>query len=219
MSVSSDDGSSPRTTPSPTTLERSDSDRTDWDGLNLSLTAREMRERIGSKKKADPRKDKLDMRKKFDIIQTLWTRNGEEDFFLWKCSKQRPTYIRVHLRFEFLGSKFKLKYDHCSKISLQFFSYQNYEQSWQKLGTILEEKNTLKDLTYQKMSIIKIVLLDFSKWFDWFWHWKITLKIRFALLLISLTLDKTLMFKFSLSEAYLFYQWSKLQSYVIKSAP
>ena len=71
MSVSSDDGSSPRTTPSPTTLERSDSDRTDWDGLNLSLTAREMRERIGSKKKADPRKDKLDMRKKFDIIQTL----------------------------------------------------------------------------------------------------------------------------------------------------
>merc|ERR1712048_897164 len=71
MSVSSDDGSSPRTTPSPTTLERFDSDRTDWDGLNLSLTAREVRERIGSKKKADPRKDKLDMRKKFDIIQTL----------------------------------------------------------------------------------------------------------------------------------------------------
>ena len=70
MSVSSDDGSSPRTTPSPN-LERSDSDRTDWDGLNLSLTAREMRERIGSKKKADPRRDKLDMRKKYEIIQTL----------------------------------------------------------------------------------------------------------------------------------------------------
>lgn len=70
MSVSSDDGSSPRTTPSPN-LERSDSDRTDWDGLNLSLTAREMRELIGSKKKSDPRKDKLDMKKKFEIVQTL----------------------------------------------------------------------------------------------------------------------------------------------------
>lgn len=73
MSVSSDDGSSSqRTTPSPTTvLERSDSDRTDWDGLNLSLSAREMRERIVSKKKSDPRREKLDMRKKFEIIQTL----------------------------------------------------------------------------------------------------------------------------------------------------
>merc|ERR1711953_1398308 len=78
MSVSSsDEGSSSRTTPSPvmhqhhSTLERSDSDRTDWDGLSLNLSAREMRERIGSKKKADPRKEKLDMRKKYDIIQTL----------------------------------------------------------------------------------------------------------------------------------------------------
>ena len=71
MSLTSDDGSSNRTTPSPVPLNRSDSDRTDWDGLNLSLTAREMRERIGSKKKADPRRDKLDMRKKYEIIQTL----------------------------------------------------------------------------------------------------------------------------------------------------
>lgn len=78
MSVSSDEGSSSRTTPSPvmhqhshSTLERSDSDRTDWDGLSLNLSAREMRERIGSKKKTDPRKEKLDMRKKYDIIQTL----------------------------------------------------------------------------------------------------------------------------------------------------
>ena len=71
MSLTSDDGSSTRTTPSPVPLNRSDSDRTDWDGLNLSLTAREMRERIGSKKKTDPRRDKLDMRKKYEIIQTL----------------------------------------------------------------------------------------------------------------------------------------------------
>jgi len=71
MSLTSDDGSSTRTTPSPVPLNRSDSDRTDWDGLNLSLTAREMRERIGSRKKSDPRREKLDMRKKYEIIQTL----------------------------------------------------------------------------------------------------------------------------------------------------
>ena len=70
-SLTSDDGSSTRTTPSPVPLNRSDSDRTDWDGLNLSLTAREMRERIGSRKKSDPRREKLDMRKKYEIIQTL----------------------------------------------------------------------------------------------------------------------------------------------------
>ena len=67
MSLTSDDGSSTRTTPSPVPLNRSDSDRTDWDGLNLSLTAREMRERIGSRKKSDPRREKLDMRKKYEI--------------------------------------------------------------------------------------------------------------------------------------------------------
>ena len=71
MSLTSDDGSSTRMTPSPVPLNRSDSDRTDWDGLNLSLTAREMRERIGSRKKSDPRREKLDMRKKYEIIQTL----------------------------------------------------------------------------------------------------------------------------------------------------
>jgi hypothetical protein len=43
-----------------------------WDGLNLNMTAAEMREKIGSKKKRDPRKDKsLDFRKKYEIIQTL----------------------------------------------------------------------------------------------------------------------------------------------------
>lgn len=43
-----------------------------WGGLDLNMTAAEMRERIGSKKKRDPRKDKsLDFRKKYEIIQTL----------------------------------------------------------------------------------------------------------------------------------------------------
>ena len=46
--------------------------RETWDGLNLNMTAAEMRERIGSKKKRDPRKeDRLDFQKKYDIIQTL----------------------------------------------------------------------------------------------------------------------------------------------------
>ena len=43
-----------------------------WDGLNLNMTAREMRERIGSKKKKDPRKeDRMDFRTKYEMIQAL----------------------------------------------------------------------------------------------------------------------------------------------------
>ena len=46
--------------------------RTNWDGLNLNMTAREMRERIGSKKKKDPRKeDRIDFRTKYEMIQAL----------------------------------------------------------------------------------------------------------------------------------------------------
>lgn len=46
--------------------------RTNWDGLNLNMTAREMRERIGSKKKKDPRKeDRMDFRTKYEMIQAL----------------------------------------------------------------------------------------------------------------------------------------------------
>ena len=43
-----------------------------WDGLNLNMTAREMRERIGSKKKKDPRKeDRMDFRTKYEMVQAL----------------------------------------------------------------------------------------------------------------------------------------------------
>jgi len=56
---------SPRSTPSPTNQKN-------FDGLNLNMTAKEMRERIGSRKKRDPRKDeRMDFRKKYEIIQTL----------------------------------------------------------------------------------------------------------------------------------------------------
>jgi len=55
---------SPRSTPSPTLGK--------VDGLDLNITAKEMRERIGSRKKRDPRKDnRMDFRKKHEIIQTL----------------------------------------------------------------------------------------------------------------------------------------------------
>merc|ERR1712172_484905 len=42
-------------------------------GLNLNMTAKEMRERLGSQKRRDPRKDsnKNDMRRKFEMIQAL----------------------------------------------------------------------------------------------------------------------------------------------------
>lgn len=56
---------STRSTPSPTNQKN-------FDGLNLNMTAKEMRERIGSRKKRDPRKDeRMDFRKKYEIIQTL----------------------------------------------------------------------------------------------------------------------------------------------------
>ena len=55
---------SPRSTPSPTLGKVA--------GLDLNITAKEMRERIGSRKKKDPRKDnRMDFRKKHEIIQTL----------------------------------------------------------------------------------------------------------------------------------------------------
>ena len=51
----------------------SDSKPSKWDGLNLNMTAAEMRMRIGSRKKRDPRKDdRMDFRKKFEIIDDLW---------------------------------------------------------------------------------------------------------------------------------------------------
>jgi len=54
-----------RSTPSPT-------DTPDI-GLNLNMTAKEMRELLGSQKKKDPRKDagRHDMKKKFEMIQAL----------------------------------------------------------------------------------------------------------------------------------------------------
>ena len=41
-------------------------------GLNLNMTAKQMREKIGSMRKRDPRvEDNIDMKKKHDIIKNL----------------------------------------------------------------------------------------------------------------------------------------------------
>lgn len=75
-------GSSPRSTPSPDLEAPSaikaasaslvNGHHVDYAGLNLNMTAAEMRQRIGSKKKRDPRKDdRMDFMQKYKIIKDL----------------------------------------------------------------------------------------------------------------------------------------------------
>lgn len=40
-------------------------------GLNLSMTAAELRAKLAAKKKFDPRKETIDFKKKFDVVQKL----------------------------------------------------------------------------------------------------------------------------------------------------
>lgn len=40
-------------------------------GLNLSMTAKELRAKLAAKKKFDPRKESIDFKKKFDVVQKL----------------------------------------------------------------------------------------------------------------------------------------------------
>merc|ERR1712130_944569 len=61
-------GSSIRSSPSP-----SHSPLNPTTGLNLSMTAKEMRNMLASRRKKDPRiDDRTDFRRKHEIIQTLW---------------------------------------------------------------------------------------------------------------------------------------------------
>ena len=60
-------GSSIRSSPSP-----SHSPLGPTNGLNLSMTAKEMRDMLASRRKKDPRiDDRMDFRRKHEIIQTL----------------------------------------------------------------------------------------------------------------------------------------------------
>lgn len=40
-------------------------------GLNLNMSAAEMRAKLASKKKADPRRETVDLKKKYEIIQNM----------------------------------------------------------------------------------------------------------------------------------------------------
>ncbi len=65
---------SPRSTPSPEPNSKYGVGSVSgaMGGLNLNMSAKEMRERIGSRKKRDPRRDdRMDFRQKFDIIDSL----------------------------------------------------------------------------------------------------------------------------------------------------
>jgi hypothetical protein len=39
--------------------------------LNLNMTAKELRAKLASRKKYDPKKESMDFKKKFDIVQKL----------------------------------------------------------------------------------------------------------------------------------------------------
>ncbi|XP_047107274.1 Na(+)/H(+) exchange regulatory cofactor NHE-RF1 [Schistocerca piceifrons] len=49
------------------TLERSSANS----GINLNMSAKELREKLASRKKYDPKKESMDFKKKFEIVQTL----------------------------------------------------------------------------------------------------------------------------------------------------
>lgn len=44
--------------------------------LNLSMTAAELRAKLAAKKKFDPKKEAMDFKQKFDIVQKLWNVNS-----------------------------------------------------------------------------------------------------------------------------------------------
>lgn len=47
------------------------SDRSNMNSINLNMSAKELREKLASRKKYDPKKESMDFKKKFEIVQTL----------------------------------------------------------------------------------------------------------------------------------------------------
>jgi len=59
-------------TPEPAkTPEQNGTSTTKSSGLNLNMTAAELRAKLAAKKKFDPKNDSVDLRKKFEIVQKL----------------------------------------------------------------------------------------------------------------------------------------------------
>lgn len=48
------------------------------EGLNLKMTVAELRAKLAAKKKYDPKNDSVDLRKKYEIVQKLWTQKIQE---------------------------------------------------------------------------------------------------------------------------------------------
>jgi hypothetical protein len=46
-------------------------DHNNRNSLNLNMTAKELRAKLASRKKYDPKKESMDFKKKFDIVQKL----------------------------------------------------------------------------------------------------------------------------------------------------
>jgi hypothetical protein len=67
--------SSVETSPRPPPSNGSNSDTLDHNNrnstLNLNMTAKELRAQLASRKKYDPKKESMDFKKKFDIVQKL----------------------------------------------------------------------------------------------------------------------------------------------------
>jgi len=65
--------SSPSASPSPVPMAIKPGFKSSNDFLDLNMTAQEMRAKLAAKKKdkMDPKNQKIDLKKKYDIIQTL----------------------------------------------------------------------------------------------------------------------------------------------------
>ncbi|KAI5699390.1 hypothetical protein M8J76_000626 [Diaphorina citri] len=58
-------------TPTPTTNTNNTTNHENQNNLNLNMSAKELRAKLASRKKYDPKKDYLDIKKKYDIVQKL----------------------------------------------------------------------------------------------------------------------------------------------------
>lgn len=61
----------PTRTPEPVKAPEQNGTSTKSHGLNLNMTAAELRAKLAAKKKFDPKNDSVDLRKKFEIVQKL----------------------------------------------------------------------------------------------------------------------------------------------------
>lgn len=71
MTASPQPGTTTTRTPEPVKAPEQNGTSTKSHGLNLNMTAAELRAKLAAKKKFDPKNDSVDLRKKFEIVQKL----------------------------------------------------------------------------------------------------------------------------------------------------